>query len=204
MSAIRVLIVEDDPIIAEDIRDMLTNVDYQVVGVAYEKAEALELIDTTKPDLVLLDINIEGHYEGFDIAEHINKTQKIPFLYLTSYSGKEIVDRAKQTLPMGYIVKPFNERELYSSIEIALHNFSKFILPLELNRDILNNLIVNPLTLKEFDVLKGLYEGKTNQQLADEQFVSVNTIKTHIKNIYEKLDTHTRSETMSLLNELLH
>ena len=204
MSAIRVLIVEDDPIIAEDIRDMLTDVDYQVLNVCYDKEEALEQIDILKPDLILLDINLDGSYEGFEIAEHINKTRKIPFLYLTSYSGKDIVNQAKQTLPMGYIVKPFNERELFSSIEIALHNFSKFVLPIDLNRDTLNNLIVNPLTQKEFDVLKGLYEGKTNQQLSEEQFVSVNTIKTHIKNIYEKLDTHTRSETMSLLNELLH
>ena len=204
MSAIRVLIVEDDPIITEDIRDMLTSVNYQVVATAYDKEEAFEAIDQIKPDLVLLDINLDGNYEGFEVAEYINKTRKIPFLYLTSYSGKEVIDKAKQTLPMGYIVKPFNERELFSSIEIALHNFSKFILPLELNRDIINNLIVNPLTQKEFDVLKGLYEGKTNQQLAEEQFVSVNTIKTHIKNIYEKMDTHTRSETISLLNDLLH
>ncbi|MAX71994.1 MAG: hypothetical protein CMC76_13010 [Flavobacteriaceae bacterium] len=204
MSAIRVLIVEDDPIIAEDIKDMLSSNDYHVVGIAYDKDEALSHISENKPDLVLLDINLEGNYEGFDVADHINKNRKVPFLYLTSYSGKEILDKAKQTLPMGYVVKPFNERELFSSIEIALHNFSKFILPLELNRDVINNVIVNPLTEKEFDILKGLYDGKTNQQLADEQFVSINTVKTHIKNIYEKLDTHTRSETMSLLNQLLH
>jgi DNA-binding NarL/FixJ family response regulator len=204
MSAIRVLIVEDDPIITEDIRDMLTSVNYHVVGTAFDKEKAFECIDRLKPDLVLLDINLDGKYEGFEIAEHINKIRKIPFLYLTSYSGKEIVNRAKETLPMGYIVKPFNEKELFTSIEIALHNFSKFILPLQLDRDIINNLIANPLTQKEFDVLVGLYDGKTNQQLAEEQFVSINTIKTHIKNIYEKLDTHTRLETISVLNELLH
>ncbi|WP_162182422.1 response regulator transcription factor [Neotamlana nanhaiensis] len=204
MSTIRVLIIEDDPIIAEDISEMLTNVNYTVVATAYDKPEALECIDTLKPDLVLLDINLDGNFEGFEIAEHINKTRKIPFLYLTSYSGKDIVEKAKQTLPMGYIVKPFNEGELFSSIEIALHNFSKFILPLDLNRETINHLIASPLTEKEFDVLKGLYDGKTNGQLAEDLFVSINTIKTHIKNIYEKMNTHTRSETMSLLNELLH
>lgn len=203
MSAIRIIIVEDDPIIAEDIRDMLTSVNYQVIGFAYNKEKALNCINKLKPDLVLLDINLDGNYEGFEIAEHINKTRKIPFLYLTSYSGKEIVNKAKETLPMGYIVKPFNEQELFTSIEIALHNFSKFILPIKLDKEILNGLIVNPLTQKEFDVLKGLYDGKNNQQLADDQFVSINTIKTHIKNIYEKLDTHTRLETINLLNELL-
>ncbi|WP_452233008.1 response regulator [Lacinutrix sp. MEBiC02595] len=203
MSAIRILIVEDDPIISEDIKDMLTSVNYEVVGTAYDKTDALQAIEKMKPDLVLLDINLDGNYEGFEIAEHINKTRKIPFLYLTSYSGKEIVQKAKKTLPMGYIVKPFNEQELFTSIEIAFYNFSKFILPLELHREVINKLIATPLTQKEFDVLKGMYDGKNNQQLADEQFVSINTTKTHIKNIYEKLNTHTRLETINALNNLL-
>ncbi len=203
MSTIRVLIIEDDPIIAEDIKEMLTTVNYSVVGIGYGKEDAIELIDKTKPDLILLDINLSGDYEGFEIANYINKSRKIPFIYLTSYSGKEILDKAKNTMPMGYIVKPFNERELYSTVEISLFNFSKFMLPIELNRDNLNQLIANPLTQKEFEILKSIYEGKTNQQLAEEQFVSVNTIKTHIKNVYEKLDTHTRSEVITLLNQLL-
>ncbi|WP_055443791.1 response regulator [Lacinutrix himadriensis] len=203
MPAIRILIIEDDPIIAEDIKDMLTSVNYQVAGIAYDMEEALHCIEKTKPDVVLLDINLDGNYEGFEIAEHINKTRKIPFLYLTSYSGKDIINQAKQTLPMGYIVKPFNEQELFTSIEIAFYNFSKFILPLKLDREVINKLISTPLTQKEFDVLKGIYDGKNNQQVADEQFVSINTTKTHVKNIYEKLNTHTRLETINLLNNLL-
>ncbi|WP_179318993.1 response regulator transcription factor [Winogradskyella helgolandensis] len=203
MSEIQILIVEDDPIICEDIRNMLSNVNYKTVGVAYDKKDAIEAIDTLKPDLVLLDINLEGNYEGFQVAEHINNTKKIPFIYLTSYSGKQILDQAKKTLPMGYVVKPFNEKELYSTIEIALYSFSKFILPITLNREVINSLIQTPLTRKEFETLKGLHEGKTNQILAEDQFVSVNTIKSHIKNIYEKMNTHTRLETITLLNELL-
>ncbi|WP_111684918.1 response regulator transcription factor [Winogradskyella tangerina] len=203
MSTIRVLIVEDDPIIGEDIRDMLTNVNYSALDVAYDKEDAIEQIDAQQPDLVLLDINLNGQFEGFEIADHINKTRKIPFIYLTSYSGKEILEKAKPTLPMGYIVKPFNERELYSNIEVALYNFSKFLLPVELNAEAINSKIPTALTQKEFEVLEGLYEGKTNQQLADSQFVSVNTIKTHIKNIYEKMNTHTRSETLRLVHSLL-
>ncbi len=203
MSTIRVLIVEDDPIIGEDIRDMLTNVDYSALGVAYSKEEAIEYINNETPDLVLLDINLDGNYEGFEIAKHINKTRRIPFLYLTSYSGKEIIERAKPTMPMGYIVKPFNEKELYSNIEVALYNFSKFVLPIALQLDLINSKINTPLTQREFDVLEGLYEGKTNRQLAESQYVSVNTVKTHIKNIYEKMNTHTRSETIALVHSLL-
>ncbi|MBO6879876.1 response regulator transcription factor [Winogradskyella sp.] len=204
MSAIRVLIVEDDPIIAEDIRDMLTSVNYEAIGVAYSKEDAITAIDTDKPDLVLLDINLDGHYEGFEVAEHINKTRKLPFLYITSYSGKEIIERAKPTMPMGYIVKPFNEKELYSTIEVALYNFSKFVIPATLTKDAINAKVPTPLTEKEFEILKGLFEGKTNQQLADSQFVSINTIKTHIKNIFEKMDTHTRSETVAKVHSLLN
>lgn len=203
MSEIRVLIVEDDPIIAEDIKEMLTNVDYSVLGIAYSKMEAIRLIDLHAPDLALLDINLNGSYEGFEIATHINNTRKFPFLYLTSYSGKELVSQAKMTLPMGYILKPFNEGELYSSIEVALYNFSRFLLPGSLNKGQINSVLFTPLTEREFEILKGLYEGATNQQLATRNFVSVNTVKTHLKNIYEKLDTHTRSETISKLTEML-
>lgn len=202
MPFLRVLIVEDDPIIAEDIKEMLTNVNYSVQEIAYDKNDALEILDKTKPDLVLLDINLSGEYEGFEIANYIN-SKKIPFIYLTSYSGKEILDKAKNTLPMGYIVKPFNERELYSAIEIAIYNFSKFLIPIDLNRENINKLITNELTQKEFEILKGLYEGKNNQQLAEENFVSLNTVKTHLKNIFEKMDTHSRSETIAKINEIL-
>lgn len=203
MNTLRIYIVEDDPIIGEDLKDMLTNVNYEVVGIAYDKDEAIKNIDILKPDLVLLDINLEGNFEGFDIAEHINKTRKIPFLYLTSYSGKEILERAKPTLPMGYIVKPFNEKELYSAIEVALYNFSQFKLSVSLNIQLVNSNIDTPLTQKEYEILEGLCEGKTNQQLADSLFVSVNTVKTHIKNIYEKMNTSTRTETVSLVHSLL-
>lgn len=204
MVDIRVLIVEDDPIIAEDIKDMLTNVNYSVSGIAYTKEEALWVMDKKKPDLALLDINLNGSHDGYTIAEHINQNRKIPFIYLTSYSSKEFVDKAKHTMPMGYIVKPFREEELYSTIEVALYNFSKFILPLNLSLGRINSRIPESLTEREFGILKDLYEGKTNQQLADANFVSVNTVKTHLKNIFGKLDTHSRSETIARLNELLH
>lgn len=203
MSTIRVLVVEDDPIIAEDIKEMLTHVDYSVLGIAYNKLEAIRLIDLHAPDLVLLDINLSGFYEGFDIAAHLNQTRKVPFLYLTSYSGKEFVDKAKLTLPMGYIIKPFNEEELYSSIEVALYNFSRFMLPGSLDKPRINSQLMTELTEREFEILKGLFEGMTNQQLAERNFVSVNTVKTHLKNIYEKFDTHTRSETITRLMEML-
>lgn len=204
MTTIRILIVEDNPIIAEDIKEMLSNANYSVIGIAFNKEDAIHHIASFLPDLVLLDINLNGNYEGFEVAEYINQSRTIPFVYLTSYSGKEILEKAKKTFPMGYIMKPFHEKELYSTIEIAISNFSRFLLPVELNQENINKLISNPLTQKEIEILKGLYQGKNNQQLADEHFVSINTVKTHIKNIYEKLNTSSRLETIALLHQILH
>lgn len=204
MPNIQVIIVEDDPIIAEDIKEMLSNINYSIIGIAYTKNTALDLIKTKNADLVLLDINLNGHFEGLEIATFINETKKIPFVYLTSYSSQEIIDKAKTTLPMGYIVKPFNERELYSTIEIALYNFSRFQISIEWNKENFNKLVENQITQKEFEILIGIYEGKNNLQLAESNFISVHTVKTHIKNIFEKLNTHTRSETIALLNKIFH
>lgn len=204
MPTIQVIIVEDDPIIAEDIKEMLSNINYSIIGIAYTKSTALDLIKNKNPDLVLLDINLNGQFEGLEIAAFINETKKVPFVYLTSYSSQEIIDKAKTTLPMGYIVKPFNERELYSTIEIALYNFSRFQISIEWNKENFNKLVENEITQKEFEILIGIYEGKNNLQLAESNCISVHTVKTHIKNIFEKLNTHTRSETIAFLNKIFH
>jgi CheY-like chemotaxis protein len=123
MPTIRVLIVEDEPLIAEDIRDCLTNVDYSVVAVAHNKEQALAALKKEVPDLALLDINLGKNMDGLEIAKIINEEFYIPFIFLTSYSNRPVIEKAKITRPMGYIMKPFNERDLYSSIEIALYNF---------------------------------------------------------------------------------
>jgi len=204
MNAINVLIVEDDPLIAEDIRETLSNVNYNVVGLAYNKKDALNLLANTSPDIALLDINLGDNLDGILIAEEINTTYQIPFLYLTSYSNKEILDKVKHTLPMGYIVKPFDEADLFTAIEIAVSNFYQFNKTDTLHIGLVNNSIPTPLTQKEFDVLKDIYQGKTNNQMAADHFVSINTIKTHIKNIYEKLDIHSRSKAIVKVRTLLN
>ncbi|MDT0555281.1 response regulator transcription factor [Patiriisocius hiemis] len=203
MSVINILVVEDDPIIAEDIKEALTNVNYNVVGLAYNKIDALSFLKSLTPDIVLIDINLGDNLDGILIAETINSEYEIPFLYLTSYSNKEILDKVKHTLPMGYIVKPFEEADLFAAIEIAVSNFYKFNKTDSLQIELINKSIPNKLTMKEFDVLKDIYQGKTSNQIADDHFVSINTIKTHIKNIYEKLDVHSRSEAIVKTRKLL-
>lgn len=202
MTNIRVLVVEDEPLIAEDIRETLDNIDFEVSGVAYDSDSALDELASNTPDIVLLDVNLGSELDGIDIAEIINKKYQIPFIYLTSYADRGTVDRAKHTRPMGYIVKPFDERDLFTTLEIALFNFSLSQPKIDLNLDNLNRKLLGKLTQKEFEILTSIFDGKTNRQMADEHFISLNTIKTHVKNLYDKLDVHTRTQAIAKLRSL--
>ncbi len=204
MSQIRVLIVEDEALIAEDIADYLSNIDYTISGIAYDYTRAVHELETNCPDLALLDVNLGSGKDGIQVAELIQEKYKLPFVFLTSYADKATLDRAKHTRPLGYIVKPFDERDLLSTLEIALYNFSQTQGPVALDLNALNRLLPAPLTKKEYQILMDLYQGKTNKQMAEGHFISVNTVKTHIKNIYDKMDVHTRSQTIARLHELMH
>jgi len=83
---VKILIVEDELIIAEDVRQMLTKMNYEIVGNAMDYDEAISILDTTNPDLILLDVNLNCKKDGIDLAETINQKYKVPFIYTTSYS----------------------------------------------------------------------------------------------------------------------
>jgi len=203
MNQIRVLIVEDDIFIAQDISEHLENLDYQVSGIAYNAADAISQLDNNLPELVLLDINLGEGKDGIDVAEHINTHFQLPFIFLTSYASKSILDRAKLTQPAGYIVKPFEEKDLYSTIEIALFNHAKAAQPPTWQFKNINELFANNFTKKEIELLQDIFEGKTNQQLCKKHFISLSTVKTHVSRIYQKLDVHSRSEAMATLRKSL-
>jgi len=204
MSKIKVLIVEDEPLIAEDIKEILLQVNYDVIGVAYTKTEAFSILNTTIPDIALLDINLGNNTDGINIAELINKEYHFPFLYLTSYSTKIIIDKVKHTFPMGYIVKPFEEADLFTGIEIALSNFQGIRKTAAFCMEVFNNFLPSKLTQTEFEILKGIYQGKNNLEMAEDNFVSVNTVKTHVKKLYEKLDVNSRATTTVKIREILN
>src|SRR5713101_5413265 len=120
MSA-RILIVEDERITAEDLRDILTNLDYSVVASVSNGADAIALAEETQPDLALMDIQIKGAMDGTETARVLRERFNIPVIFLTAHADSGTVSRAKSAAPLGYIVKPFQESELHASIAIALH-----------------------------------------------------------------------------------
>lgn len=122
---VKILIVEDETLVAMNIADMLESYDYQVLQAAISYAEALKSLEENLPDFALIDIDLGGKNTGIDLAKIINEKYKIPFIYLTSHSDKDTINLAKATKPNGYILKPFEAEDLYASIEVALANYSE-------------------------------------------------------------------------------
>jgi len=129
MAATEILIVEDERITAEDMKDALESIGYKVPAVVYSGEDAIKNAGEFRPDLVLMDIMLEGEMDGIEAAEQIRERFGIPVIYLTAYSDPSTVQRAKITEPSGFILKdpfgflhkPFEESELNTAIEITLH-----------------------------------------------------------------------------------
>ena len=117
----RVLIVEDESLIAEEINDRLTRLNYEVVGIEDTAERAWTTANTTRPDLVLMDIRLKGEMDGIQAADRIRRELNIPTVYLTAHNDAATLARAKETQPLGYLLKPFQERDLFVTLEIALH-----------------------------------------------------------------------------------
>src|SRR5687767_14224575 len=117
----RILIVEDQNIVAMDIQNRLRNLNYFVTAIASSGAGAIKRAEETSPDLVQMDIMLKGDMDGIDAAQQIRARLNIPVVYLTAYADSNTLQRAKITEPFGYILKPFEERELHTTIEMALY-----------------------------------------------------------------------------------
>lgn len=117
----RILIVEDQQLIAADLENTLTNLGYEIVGNVPSGEEAIQTAFSMKPDLVLMDIQLQGEMDGIQAARVISGRLDVPIAYLTAYADDETLTRAKITTPFGYVLKPYDERELRAAVEIALY-----------------------------------------------------------------------------------
>ena len=124
MDKISIAIVEDEPIIAKDLAYMLQDLNYNIAGICHTPEEALLLAKKSSPDIFILDINLGSHMDGIEIAKILKQHHEIPFIYLTSYADQSTIDRAKATYPLAYLIKPIDEKDLISTIEIAVNNFN--------------------------------------------------------------------------------
>ena len=167
MAQTNVLVVEDESIVSKDIQHSLKKLGYNVVGAASTGEQAVKLVVDTQPDIILMDIMLKGEMNGIEAATQIRQETNIPVIFLTAYADESTLSKAKVTQPYGYIIKPFKEIDIHTSIEMALYKHKKEAEVLK-ERDLLFSLVEN--------------QGGTNDLL----FVKSNSrlVKLRISDIY--------------------
>jgi DNA-binding LytR/AlgR family response regulator len=152
MGKISVLVVEDESIVSKDIQYSLKKLGYNVVGVAATGEKAIELCGEKLPDIILMDIMLKGDINGIEASTRIKESYNIPVIFLTAYADENTLSKAKVTEPYAYIIKPFKEIDLHTSIEMAFYKHSKELEILK-ERDMLYNIVENKEN-KEFIFVK--------------------------------------------------
>lgn len=142
MSKTNILIVEDESIVAKDIQQSLKKLGYNVVGISSTAEQAIELAKEHSPDLILMDIMLKGPLSGIDAAMEIRSTMDIPVIFLTAYADSSTLNKAKESEPFGYIIKPFKEIDLHTAIEMAIYKHKKDS-AVRKERDFLYSLVEN-------------------------------------------------------------
>jgi DNA-binding LytR/AlgR family response regulator len=143
----KILIVEDDPMISESVGDILRMLDHQVVGVADNAQDAIELCNQHQPEIALLDIQIAGDIDGVELAEIIRDQFDIPFIFTTAFADNATISRARDMGPFGYLVKPYGVKEVNAAIQVAKASFDRLKKAEKANSS-MSKIIDNSLFLK--------------------------------------------------------
>ncbi|QLE02523.1 response regulator [Galbibacter sp. BG1] len=200
---IKILIVEDNVIIADDIQSMLEDIGYEIVANVVDYESAVEALKENEVDLALVDIVLASNKTGIDLGKHIRENYNIPFIFVTSNSDKATVENAKSVTPNGYLVKPFEQQDLFTSIEIALSNFnsdpmpaSKAVVEEEDNKLVSNSVLRNSIFVKKnqhyyripFDEIQYVKADNVYLEVytADKQFL----VRSALKDYLEKLPSN--------------
>jgi len=203
MEQLKILVVEDDAIVAEDIANCLLELGHTPIGPAYDIEAARALAFENTFQLALLDIQLEGREDGIILANWIKEKFHLPIIFLTASSDNFTLSKVKEVHPEHYLVKPFNQAQLKAAIEITANNFYNPNPLQEKQGKIfkLNQKLSDPLTEREIDVLLMVDEGFSNQQISEKLFISENTVKTHLKNIFVKTASSSRTDLIYKLHQ---
>ncbi len=139
--SIKVLIVEDEALIANEIAECMEENGFETIGIASTADTALDLVANNKPDVILMDISIKGKLNGIELAKRILNSQNLPIIFLTSNSQDTVIKEAMKINPTAFLLKPFNEKELPVAIELAFNNHNQQILKELGSKSILNDCV---------------------------------------------------------------
>lgn len=200
---ISILIIEDEGVVAHDIARRLRRLGYDVAGIKHSGEDAIHYLEIHTPDLILCDINIDGKKDGIDVAEYVFNNNKTPLIFVTALSDRATLDRAKKVLPYGYIVKPFDNHDLLTAIELALYKHSVELEQLALTPEKINQITTKPISEREFEMLVDITAGLTNTQIGEKRFISTSTVKYHMSRLLEKIGAQNRADALHKIIRLL-
>jgi DNA-binding NarL/FixJ family response regulator len=197
VETLRILIVEDEVIIAEALQEMLFQLGYANIQRCKTQEHAESVIHEGEIGLAILDINLAGNHEGI-ILGHLCKKKNIPFFFLSSYSDRKTLFEATQAKPGNYVIKPFSPEEILVAIELTLmHSQKKDKTKLQKATEVYG------LSDREAEILDHIVARLSNQEIGEKLFLSLNTVKYHLRHIYAKMGASTKLEVISRIEYIL-
>jgi DNA-binding NarL/FixJ family response regulator len=185
----KILIIEDEALVASDIRQTLEKYGFKIVGTADRMEKAVALFTASRPQLIICDVKIKGPATGIDVVRRLKETYKdFTVIYLTAYSDEKTLDSALRTNPDSYLVKPFTDAQLKTAVTKALHNF--------FTCQSANGS--SPFTHRELDILALLKQGLTSREISELLSISLQTVKSHRKNMIHKTSARNITELIAL------
>lgn len=193
----KLLVVEDDRTTASIIKMYLQNCDYQVVDVVRTGNHAIESAERNSPDLVLMDIKLDGEIDGITAANIIINNLHVPVVYITSFSDEGILKRAQMTNHSGFINKPVREVDLKTTINLAVNNHNnRTSNPARKKLNLSELASAYNLTKSESKVIIKLLQNPDLAATSDDFDITINTLRTHLKHIYKKTGTNSKAELL--------
>ena len=201
-----ILIVEDEIAVALELEELLVSNGFQVKGIAATAAEAISMVEQLFPDLVLMDIKLNGTMDGIDAAAIILQDFGVSSIFLTGHSKDDLIKRASKVKPLGYILKPMNAPQILAAVKIACNmvhlnrQMEKQNRKKHLNDSLNTHLSeeLSGLTFSELRVAGLIVQGMQNKQIAEKLNVSLHTIEWHRRHIRKKLGLLDRKENLML------
>ena len=193
-----IVIVEDNPVIALDLSSFIKRYYHLEAYRCLTQQTAMELLNSLDQAIVFLDINLDTKHAGIAIAKTLESKPRFPYVYITANTDHETLQKIKGTHPIGFIVKPYREEEIKAILTLAKHKMEHPTAKAKVSDNLIREHFPD-LTATEVKMFLALYQGASNQELANELFVSLNTVKSHLKSIFGKLGVNSRLRAVQAL-----
>jgi two-component system, response regulator PdtaR len=183
---IRILIVEDEIIIANDLKHILGAENYEICGIANRYDEAIEMFCMERPQIILCDIYLKGDKTGIDFANKINQLNNIPIVFITAFSSDELLNKITDKNHVSYITKPFTNSQVIAAVKLASYRIK-------------NNYTIPDLTIRQEQIMLLIKDGiVSNKAIAAKLNISAQTVKSHKKVLFQLFGVTTTAELIKV------